>query len=156
MDELRSSSAPVSVASQGRPRRAFQVSTFHRLSSFILRNTAGFTTPSVVMVFMLPVRAWCPKYQSNIQLWLHSTCNCSCYRRAADRFSKLCNGLLLSTSRVSHFSRQAISSNPEETDRICCHCRYPPQDGVGRNDLSHMRFQSKFQSSRLPLHLKHD
>ena len=48
---------------QVRPRRAFQLSTFHRLSSLILRNPAPFTTPSEIMVRMLPVHAWCPRYR---------------------------------------------------------------------------------------------
>ena len=39
------------------------MSTFHRLSSFILRTPAAFTTPSVAMIRMLPVRAWCPRYR---------------------------------------------------------------------------------------------
>ena len=56
--------APVSVTSQGGPRRAFQLSTFRRLSSFILRTPAAFKTPSVVMMRMLAVRVWCPKYRT--------------------------------------------------------------------------------------------
>ena len=49
------------------------------------------------------------KKPSNIQLWLHSTCNWSCYRWAVvDGFLHFCNKLLPSTSRTSHFSRQAI------------------------------------------------
>ena len=48
---------------------------------------------------------------SNIQLWLHSTCNCSCYRRTvADGFPNVCNELVPSTSRASHFSRQVKPS----------------------------------------------
>ena len=89
------------------------------------------------------------KIPSNIQLWLHSTCNCSCYRwEVVDRFPNFCNELLLSTSRTSHPS-------PEETDRICSHRRYPLQDGMGLNDLSHMRFHSKSHSSCRSFHLAH-
>ena len=46
---------------QGRPRRAFQLSTFHRFPTFIFRTLGAFTNPSVVMMRMLPVRAWCPR-----------------------------------------------------------------------------------------------
>ena len=99
-------SAPLPVTNQGRPRRAFQLSTFHRLSSVILQN------PSCGV----------PKVPSKIHLWLCCTCNCSCYRLAVvDRFSKLCNELLPSTSRTSHVRCQAISVNPEETDRAWWH-----------------------------------
>ena len=89
---------------------------------------------------MRPVGEVASKIPSNIQLWLHSTCNCPCYHwTAADGFPELCSGLDSSTSRASHFSRQIIFSNPEETDFTCCHRRYQVQDGTGLNDLSHMR-----------------
>ena len=56
------------------------------------------------------------KIPSNIQHWLHSTCNCSCdWWAVVDGFTP---NSATSTSRTSHFGRQAISSNPEETDRI--------------------------------------
>ena len=85
------------------------------------------------------------KMPTNVQRWLRSTCNCSCYRWAVvDGFPNFCNELLLSTSRTSHLSRQATSLNPEETDRICCHRRYSTSrwNGMGLNDLSRMRFQA--------------
>ena len=98
------------------------------------------------MMSMLPFRAWCPRYCPHIQLWLHSTCNCSWYRKTViDGFSKFCNELLPSTSRTSHLSRQAISPNPEETDRICCHRRYPLQNGMGLNDLSSCASRANFR-----------
>ena len=90
------------------------------------------------------VRAWCPRY--HMQLWLHSTCNRSCYRWAA-----VCNEFLPSTSRTSHVSCQVIPANPEETGRIMV----STSKWNGLNDLSHMRFQSKFQRSLMPLHLAH-
>ena len=126
IDDLRSwgldglcSFCPVSVTSKEDHEEHFQFSTFHRLSSFILQNPAAFTTPSVVMMRMLPVLAWCPRYRPTHSCWLHSTCNCSCYRWAVvDGCPRFCNAILPSTSRASHVSRQAISANPEETDRI--------------------------------------
>ena len=77
------------------------------------------------------------KVPSNMQLWLHSTCNCSCHNwAAADRFTKLCHEFVPSTSRTWHLSRLTVSANPEETDRTWCHHRYPPQDDMGLDDLS--------------------
>ena len=76
---------------------------------------------------MQQVRVWCPRYRP--------TCSCGCIPFATDP----------STSRTSHLSRQPISANPQETDRIW----------YGTRRSSHMRFQSKFQRSCLPLHLAH-
>ena len=114
------------------------MSTFHRLSSFILRTPAAFTAPSVVMMSMLPLRAWCPRYRSTYSFgrtpWV-----------VVDGFPKLCNELLPSTSRTSHLSRQATSPNPDETDRICCHRQYPLQDGMGLSDLSTCASRANFR-----------
>ena len=97
-----------------------------------------------------------PKVPSNMQLWLHSTCNGSCHNwAAADRFTKLCHEFVPSTSRTWHLSRLTVSANPEETDRTWCHHRYPPQDDMRLDDLSHMCFHRKCQNSRLSLHLTH-
>ena len=60
-----------------------------------------------------------PKITTNMSLWLHSTCDCSCHRWAVvGRLSKLGNELLPSTPRTLLFRCQAISANPEKADRI--------------------------------------
>ena len=119
--------------------------TFHQLPFVHPSETpAAFTTPSMVRIRMLPIRSWCTSYRPtyNFGCILLPT---ACYRWAVvDGFPNFCNELLPSASRASHFSRLAIISNPEETHRICCHRRNPLQERMGFNDLSHIRFKSKF------------
>ena len=123
-------SASVSFTFQGRSRRVFQFSTFDRLSSFFFKNLQLSRLHQWTWLEAVSSRV-VSKMPSIIQLWLHFTCNCSCYRRTiADGFSKFCNELLSSTSRAS-----------------------PRWNGKQRS-LPH--FQSKFQSSRLSLHLTYD
>ena len=62
------------------------------------------------------------------------------------------SSILPSTSGTSHFRCQAITANLVETDCIRCHRWHPPENGKTLSDRSPMRFQSKFQSSCLPLH----
>ena len=145
MDDLRSWGLDslcsfCSVSVQRRPRKTFPLSTFHRLSSLIHRNPAPFTTPSVVMIRMLPVLVWCPGYRPTYSFGCIPLATAlATAGRQLTGSPKFCNDLLPSTSRASHFSRQAISFNPEETDPTCCHRRCPLQeDEMGLNDLSHM------------------
>ena len=108
MDILRSwglgslsSFCPVFGYVRRKTSNSIPFSTFPLHFSFILRNPAAFTTPSMVMIRMLPVRAWCPRYRPTYNLgWI-----------------PLATALALpSTSRASHFSRQAISPSPRKTN----------------------------------------
>ena len=64
----------------------FQLCDIPSTSSFIFGCPAAFTTPSVVMMGMLPPCVM-SKTRSNMHLWLHSTCNCPCYHWGGGRLN---------------------------------------------------------------------
>ena len=85
--------------------------------SFILRKTAPFTTPSVLMMRMLPVSAW-SQDTARHTAWLHSTCN-SCHRwTVADRLSELRNEYHPCTPGTSHFRCPPILKKLIASDAI--------------------------------------
>ena len=121
--------APLSVTSKRKPRGVPQLSTFHRFSTLIFRTPAAFTTPSVAMISMLPVR---DTDQHTVLVALH--CSCQCWA-VVDRLSKTLQRV--SSKHTQNVCRNlAISANPKETGRIWGHRWHRPQDGTWLGDLS--------------------